>query len=120
MVIVNVPVSVGVPVSWPVAFRFMPVGKAPAEMTMGQMSYHLRRLRLHGLIERVPGTHRYRVTAQGLRVALFFTRTHARLLRPKLADIFDPTPRAATPLRRAFDRVDQEIKRCCFELNLAA
>jgi hypothetical protein len=53
-------------------------------------------------------------------VALFFTRTHARLLRPKLADIFDPAPRARTPLRRAFDRVDQEIKRCCFQLNLAA
>jgi hypothetical protein len=58
--------------------------------------------------------------AQGLRVALFFTRTHARLLRPKLADIFDPAPRFSTPLRKAFDRVDQEIKRCCLELKLAA
>jgi hypothetical protein len=84
------------------------------------MTYDLRRLRLHALIRRIPGTHRYLVTAQGLRVALFFTRTHARLLRPKLADIFDPTPRFSTPLRKAFDRVDQEIKRCCRELNLAA
>ena len=50
------------------------LGKAPADMTMGQMSYHLRRLRLHGLIERVPGTHRYRVTTQGGRTALFCTR----------------------------------------------
>ena len=24
-------------------------------MTPGQMTYHLRRLRLHGLIERIPG-----------------------------------------------------------------
>jgi hypothetical protein len=84
------------------------------------MTYDLRRLRLHALIRRIPGTHRYHVTAQGLRVALFFTRTHARLLRPKLADIFDPAPRFSTPLRKAFDRVDQEIKRCCLELNLAA
>ena len=38
------------------------LGKAPADMTPGQMTYHLRRLRLHGLIERIPGTHRYRVT----------------------------------------------------------
>jgi hypothetical protein len=67
-----------------------------------------------------PGTHRYRLTDQGLRVALFFTRTHARRLCPKLADIFDPAPRFSTPLRKAFDRVDQEIKRCCLELNLAA
>jgi predicted MarR family transcription regulator len=84
------------------------------------MTYDLRRLRLHGLIERIPGTHRYQVTAQGLRVAVFFTRTHARLLRPKLADIFDPAPQSHTRLRKAFDRVDQEIKRCCQQLNLAA
>jgi len=96
------------------------LGLDPATYPPGRMTYDLRRLRLHGLIRRIPGTHRYHVTAQGLRVALFFTRTHARLLRPKLADIFDPAPRFSTPLRKAFDRVDQEIKRCCLELNLAA
>ena len=41
------------------------LGKSPDDMTPGQMTYHLRRLRLHGLIERIPGTHRYRVTRQG-------------------------------------------------------
>src|SRR5262245_60851953 len=50
------------------------LGKAPDDMTMGQMGYHLRRLRLHGLIERIHGTHRYRVTRQGTRAALFCTR----------------------------------------------
>ena len=56
------------------------LGKAPADMTMGQMGYHLRRLRLHGLIERIPGTHRYRVTEQGSRAALFCTRIYNRIL----------------------------------------
>src|SRR5262249_3853738 len=96
------------------------LGLDPATYPPGRMTYDLRRLRLHGLIRRIPATHRYHLTTQGLRVALFFTRTHARLLRPKLADIFDPAPRPATPLRKAFDRVDQEIKRCCLEFNLAA
>jgi hypothetical protein len=50
------------------------------------MTYQLGRLRLHGLIERVPRTHRYQVTARGLRIALFFTRVHARLFRPGLAE----------------------------------
>ena len=45
------------------------LGMAPDDMTPGQMTYHLRRLRLHGLIERIPGTHRYRVTRQGGRTA---------------------------------------------------
>jgi len=31
----------------------------------GALSYDLRRFRLHGLIERIPHTHRYRVTATG-------------------------------------------------------
>src|SRR4029450_10415900 len=41
------------------------LGKAPAELTPGQMTYHLRRLRLHGIIERIPAAHRYRVTRRG-------------------------------------------------------
>jgi hypothetical protein len=49
------------------------------------MTYQLRRLRLHDMIERIPGTHRYRVTEYGLRAALFFTRTYNRILRPGLA-----------------------------------
>src|SRR5262249_10538826 len=96
------------------------LGLDPAAYPPGRMTYDLRRLRLHAPIRRIPGTHRYHVTAQGLRIALFFTRTHARLPRPKLADIFDPAPRAPTPLRGAFARFDEEIKRCCFELTLAA
>ena len=38
------------------------LGLAPSAMTPGRMTYDLRRLRLHGLITRVPHTHRYRVT----------------------------------------------------------
>jgi hypothetical protein len=87
------------------------LGKAPAEMTMGQMSYHLRRLRLHGLIERIPGTHRYRVTRQGARTALFCTRTYNRLLRPGLAQIIPEAARDDSELRRGFDQLDERIDR---------
>ena len=47
------------------------------------MTCYLRRLRRHGLIERIPKSHRYDVTLTGLRIAWFFTRTYARLLRPE-------------------------------------
>src|SRR3954447_5923055 len=85
------------------------VGKAPADMTSGQMTYHLRRLRLHGLIERIPGTHRYRVTREGGRTALFCTRTYNRLLRPGLAQVIPEEAREDSDLRRAFDEFDQKI-----------
>jgi Mn-dependent DtxR family transcriptional regulator len=59
-------------------------------MTSGQITYDRRRLRRHGLIERIPHTHRYQVTDLGLRHALFLTRAHTRLLRTGLAEIHGP------------------------------
>src|SRR5262249_48197977 len=63
------------------------LGQKPAELTQGRMTYHLRRLRLHGMIERIPKSHRYRLTDLGLRTAWFFTRTYSRILRPGLGTI---------------------------------
>ena len=80
----------------------------------------MRRLRLHGLIRRIPHSHRYEVTATGLRIALFFTRTYARLLRPKLAQIMPIGPPGDSTLRAAFDRLQTEIDRCCREGKLVA
>ena len=72
-------------------------GEPPATMTPGRVSYDLRRLRLHGMIERLPGTHRYQVTETGLRVALFFTRVHARLFRPALSEFMPHSPPVELP-----------------------
>jgi len=77
-----------------------PLLGTPAEtMTAGQLSYDLRRLRHHGLVERVPGTHRYTVTDHGLHLALFLTRAHTRLLRAGLTDLLDHSA-LPTPIRR--------------------
>ena len=72
------------------------------------MTYDLRRLRLHGLIERIPQSHRYRVTDLGLRVALFFTKVHSRILRPGLSQLFDGCPKAPNrPIATAMNRLQQ-------------
>jgi hypothetical protein len=90
------------------------------DLTPGQMSYDLRRLRLHGLIERVPKTHRYHVTDLGFRAALFLTRSYNRLLRPGLSAITPPQPPAPIPLRRAFERVDTVIQKAWDSQQIAA
>ena len=95
-------------------------GLDPSTYRPGKVTYDLRRLRLHRMIVRIPGTHRYKVTSQGLRLAMFFNRTHARLLRPKLAEIVAPTLGIPSALRKAYDRVDQQIKHCCEQARLAA
>ena len=73
----------------------------PATVTAGQITYDLRRLRIHGLIDAIPHSHRYRVTDTGLQHAMFLTRVHDRLLPPGLAHLTDPDPPAPSPLRTA-------------------
>ena len=51
------------------------------------MTYDLRRLELHGPVEKMAGKRRYRATQQGRHLAMFLTRTYDRLLRPGLATI---------------------------------
>jgi hypothetical protein len=74
--------------------------------TSAQMTYDLRRLRLHGLIARVPQSNTYFLTPQGLRVVLFYTKVHDRLLTPLLAP---DTPPAPLPLRRALHAIDHHV-----------
>ena len=96
------------------------LGLDPANYPIGRMTYDLRRLRLHGIIERLPHSHRYQLTPDGLRIALFFSRTYTRLLRPNLAQIMPEALPLASRLRTAFDRLTVEIDACCKEERLAA
>ena len=64
-------------------------GLDPDQVSAGHITYDLRRLRTHGLIERLPHTHRYRVTDQGLQTAMLITRIHDRLLPIGLAQQAD-------------------------------
>jgi hypothetical protein len=94
------------------------LGIDPVTITRGRMTYDLRRLRLHGIIERIDRTHRYRTTRDGLRIAVFFSRTWARLLRPGLS-LVAPLASAST-LQRAFARLEQEIDRFTQQQKCAA
>lgn len=58
------------------------LGRAPDEYDASHLTYDLRRLRFHGLIERVPHTHRYRITESGARMAVLYVRVYARGFRP--------------------------------------
>ena len=82
-------------------------GLDPDSVSAGQITYDLRRLRTRALIARVPHSHRYTVTDEGLDTAKFLTCVHDRVLRSGLAELATPTPTpgrlrcAATAYRRA-------------------
>jgi hypothetical protein len=95
-------------------------GRDPISISQGAVTYQLRRLRLHGMIERVPNSFRYRVTDLGFRVALFFTRAYNRLLRPGLAAALPALRAVSTPLKRAFDTLTAQIDRTISDTQFAA
>jgi len=74
--------------------------------TVNQASYDLARLRSNGLIQRRAGTNTYDLTADGLRVAIFYTKVHDRLLRPLIAADAPPAP---PDLRRALRVIDRHV-----------
>jgi predicted MarR family transcription regulator len=80
------------------------------------MTYDLRRLRLHGLIERIPHTNT--LTADGIRVAILYTKVHSRILRPLIAAADQPP--APLELRRALATLDRVINEYAEDARLAA
>jgi predicted MarR family transcription regulator len=70
------------------------------------MTYDLRRLRLAGLIHRLPHSNRYTLTADGIRIAVFYTKIYNRLLIPlTVAD----QPQAPPELRAALATITRHV-----------
>jgi hypothetical protein len=98
------------------------LGIPSQDMTPGRMTYHLRRMRLHGMIERIPGSHRYSVTKEGFRLAMIYTRTYARILRPALTSTMPSRIPSTTKsdLSRRFYHLDQAVQSWVDNANLGS
>ena len=100
--------------------------RQPIEALLGrpysaaQMTYDLRRLRLKGLIHRIPKTHRYTATSYGLKVAFFYAKLYLRILRPEWAALLPVNDQLPRPLRAALDQLDAQIRQIHKEAALAA
>jgi hypothetical protein len=84
----------------------MPALLGGGRYTASQASYDLTRLRTKGLIQRLPGHNTYRLTPEGQRFAVFYTKLHNRLLRPLMAADQPPAP---LQLRQALHTIDRHI-----------
>lgn len=86
------------------------LGRDPDGYTANAMTYDLRRLRLHGLIERVPGSFRYTLTEDGLHLAFGVSRLYARLLRPGWEALLAPGAELPPTLRAALVHLDAALE----------
>jgi hypothetical protein len=95
-------------------------GQHPEDISRGQATYDLRRLRAHGMIERAPHSHRYQVTDDGIRQALFLTRLHQHFVIPGIAQVTGPNPPVVTKLRAASRAYEKAIDELAHDGGVAA
>jgi hypothetical protein len=80
--------------------------------TSRNATYDLRRLRRKQIIERLPGTHRYRLTPHGRAIAVLFTKTYGRVLTPGLTGLSPGLPgdlARRSPLATAWRQLDRAL-----------
>ena len=69
-------------------------------------------LRRKQVIERLPGTHRYRLTPHGRAIAVLFTKAYGRILTPGLTALSTALPGELTgrsPLASAWRQLDHAL-----------
>jgi hypothetical protein len=86
--------------------RVLTAGLLGSDYRPNQMTYDLRRLRLAGLIRRLPHANRYTLTADGIRIAIFYTKVYNRLLVPLTAA---DQPQAPPELRAALATITRHV-----------
>ena len=86
------------------------------DYSTNQMSYDLARLRANGLIQRREHNNTYVLTADGQRVAIFYTKIYGRVLRPLIAANTAPAP---APLRQALKTIEDHIGSYLNDAHLA-
>jgi hypothetical protein len=86
-----------------------------------QMSYDLWRLRTNGLLRRLPGTHTWVLTADGIRAAALYTKTYRRVIDPLFVVVAPDAPPGLDPeLRLAVRTIEDSVDRYVREAQLAA
>jgi hypothetical protein len=90
------------------------LGRSLDKYSPGAMTYDLSRLRLHGLIRRIPGRRRYSVTPEGIRIVYFVTQVHSRVLRTGLSAVLDdPAPGPSRAVTAALQQIQRGTDQLC-------
>ncbi len=68
------------------------LGRNLTDYKLGSLRYDLSKLRAKGLVEKVPHSRRYRLTAEGYRICVIYLKLFQRLYAPLTSGILDPFP----------------------------
>jgi hypothetical protein len=87
---------------------------SPQDYTLNQLRYDLRKMKGHGLLERVGKHYAYRLTPKGARVCAMFILFHKRICGPLANSLFHHRPRRspqpAIKIESAYHKADAAIQ----------
>ena len=82
--------------------------------TLTQLRYHLRKMKAHGLLERIGRGYRYRLTDKGVKSALMFILFHKRVCGPLANSLFhhrpDETLKPSSKIETAYHKADHALQ----------
>jgi len=89
-------------------------GLSAATYTVTQLRYDLRKMKAHGLVERIGRSYRYRLTDKGTKAALLFVLFHKRVCGPLANSLFHHRPdedlKPASKIEAAYHKADHAIQ----------
>jgi len=95
-------------------------GLSAANYTLTQLRYDLRKLKAHGLLERIGRAYCYRLTDKGVKAALMFILFHKRVCGPLANSLFHHQPdenlKPASKLENAYYKADRAIQQVLDQL----
>ncbi len=89
-------------------------GLSAEAYTLTQLRYDLRKMKAHGLVERIEGGYRYRLTDKGTKTALMFILFHKRVCGPLTNSLFHHRPhetlKPGSKIETAYYKADYAIQ----------
>jgi hypothetical protein len=89
-------------------------GLTASTYTLTQLRYDLRKMKAHGLIDRIGRGYRYRLTDKGTKAALMFILFHKRVCGPLANSLFHHRPdealKPASKVETAYHKADHAIQ----------
>jgi len=90
-------------------------GQSAERYSLTQLRYDLRKLKAHGLLERIGRRYAYRLSQKGIRTAAMFILFHKRVCGPLANSLFHHRPEDRTPqlakIERAYHQADTAVQK---------
>jgi hypothetical protein len=92
---------------------------SPPHYSLNAVRYDLRKLRAHGLLERLPHSYRYQVTLKGQKAATLMTLLRKRIYGPISASAFHHRPASDLQPNSRFERAYAKVDKTMEDLILS-